>query len=83
MLPLSAGAEYGLSQLSTRCKLFAVGAFTVAYYTNPTKRVSDVRLGPVPGLAIGCGHVKVNSMAVLSASSEPLVAIAASMTIMF
>ena len=83
LLPLSVGAEWELGQLSTRCKLFAVGALTVAYYTNPTKSVNEVRVGPVPGLAFGCGHVKVNSMAVLSPSSQPLVAIAASMTVMF
>jgi hypothetical protein len=37
----------------------------------------------VPGVAIGCGHVKANVIAVLRKSSEPLAALAASVTILF
>jgi hypothetical protein len=37
----------------------------------------------VPGVSIGCGHMKTNVMAVLRKSSEPLAALTASLTIMF
>jgi hypothetical protein len=42
-----------------------------------------IKFGPVPGVAIGCGHVKANIMAVLRKSSEPLAALTASLTIVF
>lgn len=83
VLPLSAGAEYRITPIAPGCSLFAVAALTVAYYENPAKDTNQVKWGPVPGLAIGCGHVKVNVSAVLSASRVPLAALVASMTFVF
>jgi len=83
MLALSVGAEYELSQFSKECQLFGVGALTVAHYANAITGVNDVRFGPVPGVAIGCGRVKVNSMVILSPSRQPVAAIVAAVTIMF
>lgn len=83
VLPLSAGAEFRVAPLPAGCKLFAVGALTLAYYQYPNRDTSDVKFGPVPGATIGCGHVKANVIAVLRKSSEPLAALAASVTILF
>jgi hypothetical protein len=83
VLPLSAGAEFRVAPLPAGCKLFAVGALTLAYYQYPNRDTSDVKFGPVPGVTIGCGHVKANVIAVLRKSSEPLAALAASVTILF
>lgn len=83
VLPLSAGAEYRIWSLPGGCKLFAVAALTLAYYQYPAKTTTELKFGPVPGLAIGCGHLKSNVMAVLRKSSEPLAAVTASMTIVF
>jgi hypothetical protein len=83
VLPLSAGAEFRVAPLPAGCKLFAVAAVTLAYYQYPNRNATDIKFGPVPGAAIGCGHVKGNVMAVLRKSSEPLAAVVASLTIMF
>ncbi len=83
MLALSVGAEYELTRVPGGCRLFAVGALTVAHYANAITGVNDVRFGPVPGVAIGCGRIKVNSMAIFSPSTQPLAAVVAMMTIMF
>jgi hypothetical protein len=45
--------------------------------------MSVIKFGPVPGVAIGCGRVKTNVMAVRRQSSEPLAALTASLTIVF
>ena len=82
-IPLSAGAEYHVAPLPGGCKLFAVAALTLAYYQYPARNTTEVKFGPVPGLAIGCGHLKGNVMAVLRKSSEPLAALTASLTIGF
>ena len=83
VLPLSAGAEFRIAPLPAGCKLFAVAALTAAYYQFPAKHTTEVKVGPVPGAAIGCGHLKTNVMAVLRKSSEPLAALTASVTIVF
>ena len=83
VLPLSAGAEFRIAPLPAGCRLFAVAALTLAYYQYPNRNTSDIKLGPVPGVAIGCGRVTTNVMAVLRKSSEPLAAVTASVTIMF
>jgi hypothetical protein len=83
VLPLSAGAEFRMAPLPAGCKLFAVAALTLAYYQYPNRNTTDIKLGPVPGVAVGCGHVKGNVMAVLRKSSEPLAALTASVTIVF
>ena len=83
VLPLSLAAEFKVAPLPAGCKLFAVAALTAAYYQYPNRNTTDFKIGPVPGAAIGCGHVKGNVMAVLRKSSEPLAALTASLTIVF
>jgi len=83
VLPLSAGAEFRIAPLPAGCKLFAVAALTLAYYQYPNRNTTDIKFGPVPGVAVGCGPLKGNVMAVLRKSSEPLAALTASLTIIF
>jgi hypothetical protein len=83
VLPASLGLEFGIAPLPVGCRLSGVVAATAAYYQFPNTDSSVIKYGPVPGLAIGCGRVKANVMAVLRKSSEPLAAITASLTIMF
>jgi hypothetical protein len=83
VVPLSAGAEFRMAPLPAGCNLFGVAALTAAYYQYGNTDTSVVKFGPVPGVAIGCGHVKTNIMAVLRKSSEPLAAVTASVTIVF
>jgi hypothetical protein len=83
VLPLSAGDEFRIAPLPAGCKLFAVAALTLAYYQYPNRSTTDIKFGPVPGVSIGCGHLKGNVMAVLRKSSEPLAALTASVTIVF
>ena len=83
VVPLSAGAEVKIRTLSDGCSLLAVGTLTLAYYHNPMKNTTDLMFGPVPGFAIGCGHVKFNTVAVLRASNQPLAAVVEAMTIVF
>ena len=66
-----------------RLQAVAVAALTAAYYQYRNTEPHDFKIGPVPGVAVGCGHVKTNVMAVLRKSSEPLAALTASLTIMF
>ena len=83
VVPLSAGAEFRIAPLPVGCNLFAVAALAAAYYQYPNRGTADIKFGPVPGVTIGCGHVKTNIMAVLRKSSEPLAAVTASLTIVF
>jgi hypothetical protein len=83
VVPLSAGVEYEISPHSGRCKLFAVAALTLAYYRFPQLDKTEIKVGPVPGIAIGCGHLKGNLMVVLRKNREPLAALTASMTVVF
>ena len=83
VLPLSLGAEFRMLPLPAGCKLSGVVALTAAYYAYPSRDTTDFKIGPVPGVIIGCGRVKANVMVVLRKSSEPLAAITASVTIMF
>jgi hypothetical protein len=83
VVPLSAGAEFRMAPLPAGCRLFGVAALTAAYYQYGSTDTSVIKFGPVPGVAIGCGHVKANIMAVLRKSSEPLAALTASVTIVF
>ena len=83
VVPLSAGAEFRMAPLPAGCKLFGVAALTAAYYQYGNTDTSVIKFGPVPGVAIGCGRVKTNVMAVLRKSSEPLAALTASVTIVF
>jgi hypothetical protein len=83
VVPLSAGAEFRMALLPAGCTLFGVAALTAAYYQYGNTDTSVIKFGPVPGVAIGCGRVKTNVMAVLRKSSEPLAALTASLTIVF
>jgi hypothetical protein len=83
VLPASIGAELGIGTLPGGCRLAAVGAFTVAYYENQHKDTTEIKFGPVPGVTLGCRHVKVNVMAILKSSKPVLAAMVASLTIPF
>lgn len=82
VIPFSAGAEYRIGSRPDVCKLFAVVALTLAYYQNSFRHTTDFKYGPVPGIAVGCGPIKVNASIVLSAHA-PLAAVVGSMTIVF
>jgi hypothetical protein len=81
VLPFSAGAEYDIMTISSGCKLFALATFSLATYQIPRTGVTEIRFGPVPGVAISCGHIKVNTIAVLQPSWQPLAVIVGSITI--
>jgi hypothetical protein len=83
VLPVSTGVEYRIGKRPAALKVFAVGALTLAYYEYPAKHTSEIKAGPVPGVAVGYGRVKVNVWAVLRKSSSPLAATIGSMTIAF
>jgi hypothetical protein len=82
-VPLSAGVEYEITALPAQCRLFAVGALSVAYYRKPALNRTEVKYGPVPGLAIGCGRFVTNVTVVLSPSSQIIAAVAGSLTVAF
>jgi hypothetical protein len=83
VLPASLGLEFRLVPLPAGCRLSGVAALTAAYYQYPNFNTTDFKIGPVPGISIGCGRVKGNVVAVLRKASEPLAAVTASLTIMF
>jgi hypothetical protein len=82
LLPLSAGAESAMGTVAG-CTALAMGAFTLAYYRNPARGLSELKFGPVPGVVIACGHLRTNVTVVLSKSRQPLAAIVGSLTVMF
>jgi hypothetical protein len=82
VVPVSAGAEFEVGHIGA-CRLGGIAAFTAAYYQNPRKETTEVKVGPVPGVSVGFGHLKTNVVAVLSKSDRPLAAIAASLTVLF
>ncbi len=79
----SAGVEYKLVTISAGCKVFADAALTLAYYQNPVKEKNEVKFGPVPGVALGCGSFKSNVAFVPSVDKNHLAAIVASFTVLF
>jgi hypothetical protein len=82
VVPLSLGAEFPIIRVSV-CRVGGIAAFTAAYYDNPRRDLTEIKVGPVPGISFGCGHFKTNVVAVLSKSDHPLAAVAASLTILF
>jgi hypothetical protein len=82
VVPVSLGAEIGFGRIGV-CRFSALAALTAAYYDNPRKDLQEVKWGPVPGATIGCGRFKTNVLAILSHESEPLAAVAVSLTILF
>jgi hypothetical protein len=84
VIPVSVGVDYQIVSFSRRCKLLAVGTFTVAYYQNLRKHATELKFGPVPGLALTWGQVRTNVIAILkSKKEEPLAAIVGSVTVVF
>ena len=82
-VPVSAGLDFKVASLGQACNLYAVAAGTVVYYQNPRTEREDVKVGPVPGVTLGCGRVKTNVIIVLRPSHQPVSVIAASLTILF
>ena len=84
VVPASLGLEFTIAPLPAGCKVSGVAALTAAYYQYPNFGTTDFKIGPVPGVTVGCGRVKANLIAVLRKSaSSPLAALTASVTIMF
>jgi len=81
-VPVSAGLDFKVASLGQACHLYAVAAGTVVYYQNRRTERDYVRAGPVPGVTLGCGRVRVNTIIVLRPSHQPVAVIAASFTIM-
>ena len=83
VVPASVGLDLKFASFGESCKLYAVGAGTVAYYQNPRTEREYFKVGPVPGVTLGCGWLKTNVIIVLQPSHQPFDVIAASWTIMF
>jgi len=81
-VPMSAGLDLKLVSLGEACSLYAVAAGTVVYYRNARTEHDDFRAGPVPGVTVGCGRVRMNALIVLKPSRQPVNVIVASLTIM-
>jgi hypothetical protein len=81
-VPLSAGLDFRVAAFGESCAVYAVVAGTVVYYQNRRSGVDYVKAGPVPGVTFGCGRVRTNAIVVLRGKSQPVAAIAASLTIM-
>ena len=81
-VPVSAGLDLKVASLGHACNLYAVAAGTVVYYQNGRTEQEYVRVGPVPGVTLGCGRVKTNGIVVLRASRQPVAVIAVSLTIL-
>jgi hypothetical protein len=79
---VSAGLEIKVASLGQACNLYAVAAGTFVYYQNPRTEREYFRAGPVPGVTVGCGRVKMNAIIVLKPSHQPVSVIAASLTIL-
>jgi hypothetical protein len=84
VVPASLGLEFKMAPLPAGCAVSGVVALTAAYYQYPNLGTTDFKIGPVPGVTVGCGRVKGNLIAILrKSSSSPLAALTASLTIMF
>ena len=81
-VPVSAGLELKVAPLGPACNLYGVAAGTVVYYQNPRTGREDFKMGPVPGVTLGCGRVKMNAIVVLRPSRQPVSVIVASLTIL-
>jgi hypothetical protein len=81
-LPASAGLDFKIATLGRACNLYGVAAGTVVYYQNRRTEREYVKVGPVPGVTLGCGRLKTNAIVVLRASHQPIAVVAASLTIL-
>ena len=79
--PVSAGLDLKFASIR-QCNLYAVAAGTVAFYQNPRTDRDYFKFGPVPGVTLGCGRVKVNGIIVLQPERQFFDVIAASLTLM-
>lgn len=79
----SSGVEYKLTTIFSGCKVFVDAALTMAYYQNPIKKKSEIKFGPVPGLALGCGNLKSNIVFIPSVDKNHLAAVVASFSVLF
>ena len=79
----SVGLDLKFASLGDTCKLYVVAAGTVAYYQNERLKRDYFKAGPVPGVTLGCGWLKVNSIVVLQPKHQPFSSIVASLTLMF
>ena len=59
------------------------GLMVSTYYQNPRWNADEFKLGPVPGLTMGCGPIKLNVIAIVRPTRQPVAAIASSVTIVF
>jgi len=80
--PVSAGLDLKFASIGAACNLYAVAAGTVAFYQNPRTDRDYFKAGPVPGVTLGCGRMKVNGIIILQPSHQPFDVIAASLIIM-
>jgi hypothetical protein len=81
-VPISAGVDFKVASLGPACNLYAVAAGTVVYYQNRRTDSDYFKVGPVPGVTLGCGRVKTNVIVVLRTSRQPVAVIVASLTIL-
>ena len=82
VFPLSLGVDYTVKSFDA-CRLSFFGALTVAYYQLPDRGISEVRWGPLPGFALGCGRIRTNFTLVPSPSKQLLWAVVASLSVLF
>jgi hypothetical protein len=82
VFPLSLGVDYTLKNID-RCRLSFIAALTVAYYQLPARGESEIRWGPVPAFALGCGRIRTTMILVPRPSTQPLAAIVGSMSVLF
>lgn len=83
VLPVSLGGELPVASVGGVCRISAIAALTAAFYQNLRTGSDYVKWGPVPGVAVRCGHVQPNVIAVLKPSDDLLAAVVASVTIRF
>jgi hypothetical protein len=83
MVAASVGPEVHVASLWGPCRLFGTATVTAAYYENPRTNKDQWKAGPVPGLTVGCGAMKINGFLVVRPSSQPVAALASSITIVF
>jgi hypothetical protein len=82
-VPISVGREFRIAPITSSCDLRFVAAFTAGYYTIPDRQKREIRAGPLPGFALGCGRIRPSVTVIPTASREIITALVASTTIVF
>jgi hypothetical protein len=72
VLPASFGLEYDAASVGPHCSLLMTAAFTTAYYQKPERDRPELRYGPVPSFAVGCGRWRMNVAVLFSPSRRIL-----------